>query len=106
MPHVVASPPSPPLAVEELQPQHYWEIADPDDQVPPVDDSNESELKTPYDHLGHVPQRTSLPAPVYLQLVSGDSDVEQQDVPTTSSTAMPIPQPVSTDAQPVPDLVQ
>jgi len=109
--HVVDSPPSPTLAVEELQPHHYWEIADPDNQVPPVDDSSESERKAPYDHLGHVPRRTSLPAPVYLQLVSGDNTVEDEDVSATSQTGtqaqvvMPVSQPVSTDAEPVPDLV-
>jgi len=75
-------------AVEEPQIHQYLEIVDVD-QVPAVelvpDDSSETEMKSPYDHLqGHVPQPPVLPS-VYLQL-STDNAVEQQDVPTTSAT--------------------
>jgi len=87
VPDAVSSSPGHPVTVESPPPgHHYDEIAD-TDQVPASDavvvDSADTEPKTPYDHLGPVPPRPTLP-PVYLQLI--DNSVEQPDVPTTSQT--------------------
>jgi len=109
------------VVVEESQLHHYWEIDDGAEQIPAStehrlsDDSSDVEVKTAYDHLGHVPRRNTVPPPVYLQLLTDDSsNVIQQDVGlsavadtgTQAQSTVPESQSVSTDAQPVPDIVQ
>ena len=72
--------------------------------------SSDTEPKSPYDQLGHVPERPVAPS-VYLQLIADNAD-EQQQVPTTSVARLPkravvmVSQPLDGDGEPVTDSVQ
>jgi len=103
LPNIIVNSPS------QSQLHYYSEIDETQialehQNVPPVEcavaDPSDTQVKTVYIHPVNVPQPSTLPPPVYLQLLADD---EQHDVPTTSQTGTQAayPQALSTDGEPV-----